>query len=298
MSTIKEVAVESQFDTVVAAYEQSMEAMPFREHVEAHSFLRAVGDVTGQSVLDLGCGSGLYARRLRAAGATRVVGMDESTAMVDYARQREEREGLGVEFLAANAADPAAGALPGISGVFDVVTAVYVLPYAPTLTALQGFCATARRALRPRGGRFVAAVLNPGFSTDPEWYRRYGMELSAQQPSSEGAPGHLKAWVGDEVLEVDFFCWSAAAHEHALRAAGFGRIAWIRPQVSEQGRKAYGDAFWANYLDCPHALLLHAQAGPLAKPSAPTSIKECTSHGITLPDPAVLTGQREAGEAG
>ncbi|WP_411112546.1 class I SAM-dependent methyltransferase [Streptomyces sp. 029-5] len=259
---------QSQFDTVVTAYEHSSQEMPFREHIEAYSFLNAVGDVTGREVLDLGCGSGVYVRRLRREGAARVVGLDESTAMVDYARRREEREGLGAEYLAADASDPSVGALPGINGAFDVVTAVYVLPYAPTPAALESLCVTARRALRGRGGRFVAATLNPGFSTDPGWYRRYGMQLSARRPMREGGPGHLKAWVGQEVLDVDFFCWSAAAHEQALRAAGFDRISWIRPGVSEQGRTTYGDEFWADYLACPHALIIQAEAGPSAEPAA------------------------------
>ncbi|SCK62364.1 Methylase involved in ubiquinone/menaquinone biosynthesis [Streptomyces sp. AmelKG-E11A] len=256
------MVMDSQFDTAVAAYERSMEEMPFREHLEEYSFLNAVGDVTGRDVLDLGCGSGLYARRLRGAGAARVVGMDESDAMVEHARRREEREGLGVEYLAANATDPGATHLPGIAGAFDVVTAVYVLPYAPTREALEGFCVTARRALRPTGGRFVAAVLNPGFNTDPQWYRGYGMRLSVRQSPAEGTPGHLRAWVGPDVLDLDLFRWSAAAHEQALATAGFDRVSWIRPTVSEEGLAKHGEAFWENYLTCPHSLIIDAQAGP------------------------------------
>ncbi|MFE3121367.1 class I SAM-dependent methyltransferase [Streptomyces niveus] len=253
--------MDSQFDTAVAAYERSMDAMPFREHVEAYSFLNAVGDITGLNVLDLGCGSGLYSRRIRSAGAARVVGMDESAAMVEHARQREEQEGLGVEYVAADAAAQSAGDLPGITGAFDMVTAVYVLPYASGLKALKGLCVTARRALRTEGGRFVAAVLNPEFSTDPQWYRGYGMLLSSQQSPAEGTPGHLRAWVGPDVLDLDFFRWSAEAHEQALAAAGFDRVSWIRPTVSQQGRERYGEAFWANYLACPHALIIDARAG-------------------------------------
>ncbi|MFI7289305.1 class I SAM-dependent methyltransferase [Streptomyces anulatus] len=273
----EETTVDSQFDTAVAAYESSMEEMPFREHVEAYSFLNTVGDVVGRDVLDIGCGSGLYARRLRRAGAARAVGMDESAAMVEHARRREEREGLGVEYLAANAADPAAGDLPDITGSFDVVTAVYVLPYASSPQALEGFCVTARRALRAAGGRFVAAVLNPEFSTDPQWYRHYGMLLSSQQSPAEGTPGHLRAWVGPEVLDLDFFRWSAAAHEQALKAAGFDRVSWIRPTVSEEGRARYGEAFWANYLDCPHALIIDAQAAPGAVLDSPARPADSTA---------------------
>ncbi|MFC8075609.1 class I SAM-dependent methyltransferase [Streptomyces sp. NPDC057307] len=272
---MKEADVESQFDTAVAAYEHSVEEMPFREHIEAYSVFRAVGGVTGRDVLDLGCGSGAYVRRLRHEGAARVVGVDESTAMVEYARRREEHEKLGVEYLAADVSDisDASGstslASTAFAGQFDVVTAVYVLPYAPTQAALAAFCTTARRALCERGGRFVAAILNPAFAPDPQYYRPYGMRLSAPRPRREGAPGHMTAWIGEEVLDVDFFCWSAAAHEQALRAAGFDHISWIRPEVSEKGREEYGEDHWAAYLSCPHALIIQADAGPRAEPSTP-----------------------------
>jgi SAM-dependent methyltransferase len=246
----------SQFDTAVAAYEASMAEMPFREHVEAHSVLRAVGDVGGLSVLDLGCGSGVYTRRLRTLGAAQVVGVDESGEMVAHARRREEREQLGVSYVAGSAVD----ALPALEGRFDVVTAVYVLPYAPTLDALEGMCATARRALRPGGGRFVAATLNPDFPDDPAWYRPYGMQLSTSGPRGEGSRGHLTAWVGREVVEVDFFIWSIKAHEQALRRAGFTQVTWICPEVSARGVERHGEEFWHDYLAHPHALILDATA--------------------------------------
>ena len=45
---------------------------------EAEAAVLALGDWRGKSVLDIGCGTGSLVRKIRAAGATRVVGVDYS----------------------------------------------------------------------------------------------------------------------------------------------------------------------------------------------------------------------------
>ena len=50
--------------------------------------LRLLGDVSGRTVLDAGCGPGLYAEELLRLGAARVVGFDQSPALVAIARER------------------------------------------------------------------------------------------------------------------------------------------------------------------------------------------------------------------
>lgn len=259
-----------QFDKVVVAFERSMRAMPFREHVEAHSFLSALGGVRGEAVLDLGCGTGLYARRIRELGAARVVGADAATAMLDRARSYErdrshERDTpRGVRYVRWDIAAQTPDAV-GLTGAFDTVTAVYVLPYASSWKALVGMCTAARLALRPAGGRFVAMVLNPDFAAEPQWYRHYGMSLSVVDRKREGSPGHLTAWIEEDVVELDFFYWSQDAHERALHAAGFSSWRWARPEVSEAGRRQFGDAYWQRYLDRPHALILEAVTGAVPR---------------------------------
>lgn len=48
---------------------------------EAKAVERLLGPVAGEAVLDLGCGSGFYSRRMRERGAT-VLGVDSSPAMI------------------------------------------------------------------------------------------------------------------------------------------------------------------------------------------------------------------------
>ena len=57
----------------------------YHRHLIMPALLRALGDVTGLSVIDLGCGNGTSTRWLRRAGGN-VVGVDGSAAMVERAR--------------------------------------------------------------------------------------------------------------------------------------------------------------------------------------------------------------------
>lgn len=54
------------------------------------ALLDVVGDVEGQRVLDLACGTGHLSRRLASQGA-RVTGLDASAEMIRHAREREQR---------------------------------------------------------------------------------------------------------------------------------------------------------------------------------------------------------------
>ncbi len=98
----------------------------------------------GESVLDVGCGSGAYFPYYRQKGA-RVTALDVSPRMIAAARQRrvDERLLLG-----------AATALPFADASFDVVFANHVLFFVEDVPAALREC---HRVLR-EGGYFVAAT--------------------------------------------------------------------------------------------------------------------------------------------
>ena len=56
-------------------------------------------DLTGQSVLDIGCNGGFYSFEMKRRGAARVVGVDHDAAYLSQARFAREQLGLDVEFL-------------------------------------------------------------------------------------------------------------------------------------------------------------------------------------------------------
>jgi 2-polyprenyl-6-hydroxyphenyl methylase / 3-demethylubiquinone-9 3-methyltransferase len=110
-------------------------------------YLRALGDLHGRLVLDAGCGGGLVARELAAAGAT-VVGIDRSGGSLRVARRA-----IGGRFL------PVQGRLerlPFAAESFKVVVAADVLEHVPDLPAATAELA---RVLAP-GGSLVFDTIN------------------------------------------------------------------------------------------------------------------------------------------
>ncbi len=111
------------------------------------------GEVRGMRLLDVGCGSGYFAREMARRGA-RVTGIDISPRMIEHARGEEEAAPLGIEYLEGDAAE-IGGRFPAAS--FDVATSCMALQDVPDVpAALRGVT----EVLRP-GGRFVASVVHP-----------------------------------------------------------------------------------------------------------------------------------------
>ncbi|QUQ65928.1 class I SAM-dependent methyltransferase [Kutzneria sp. CA-103260] len=240
----------SQFEELAYLYEHSFEVWPYRRDVEQHSVLAALGEVAGLAALDLGCGAGSYTRLLAEHGARPVVGVDSAAGMVDYARRREAEDPSGATFARRDASEP-------ISGRFDVVLAVHLLPYAETVETLTAMCATARSALSGPGKMFVTVTINPGFATEPGYYTRYGFDLIA--PSAElrdGDPVRLRSEFLGGSIDVTPHFWSRATQEKALLNAGFREVTWWAPQCSPT---ADVDHF-GDYLRKPPTLVVTATA--------------------------------------
>lgn len=113
----------------------------------------------GQSVLDVACGNGNYARRLAAQGA-HVLGIDVASAFVESARQRGTLGPGTVEYRVTDATDEAA--LLGLGeGRFDAAVCSMAMMDLPTIDPLLR---ALRRLLKP-GGRFVFSVSHPCFNS-------------------------------------------------------------------------------------------------------------------------------------
>jgi 2-polyprenyl-3-methyl-5-hydroxy-6-metoxy-1,4-benzoquinol methylase len=113
----------------------------------------------GETVLDVACGNGAFARRLAALGA-QVVACDFSEAFLERARATTAAGGLPVEYRVVDATDPAALAALG-EGRFDAAVCNMALMDMPAVEPLfEGLA----RLLRP-GGRFVFSLLHPCFNS-------------------------------------------------------------------------------------------------------------------------------------
>ena len=84
------------------------------------SELRALPDVAGKDVVELGCGTAYFGAWLKKAGAARVVGIDPTPAQLETARRCNEKFGLGLELVEAFGED-----VPLPDASFDLAVSEY-----------------------------------------------------------------------------------------------------------------------------------------------------------------------------
>jgi SAM-dependent methyltransferase len=132
---------EFSYDEIADAYAVRVETAPYNALYERPAMMALLPPVDGMRVLDAGCGSGIHAGLLLDRGA-RVTGMDESAAMIGYARRR--LAGRGADLRVADLRAP----LPFADGSFDGVTSSLVLHY---LRDWDATLAEFRRVLAPEG---------------------------------------------------------------------------------------------------------------------------------------------------
>ena len=88
----------SQYDNIVSDYNylyDDLQSLPYGQLEEANLHATVAPHIVSKRVLDLGCGSGHYTRRVLERGAESVVGVDLSEGMVEDAapglwRRRED----------------------------------------------------------------------------------------------------------------------------------------------------------------------------------------------------------------
>lgn len=139
----------------------------------------------GQSLLDLGCGTGSVAVEAapRVGSDGYVLGVDPSPRMLRQADRRRRRLGLErVSFALGSAEDIAAA-----DGFFDVLVASLSLMYVIDRVAAAAECA---RVLRP-GGRFVAAVWSGSDEADIVRFQEALAAFAPEPPVRGVGPGAL-----------------------------------------------------------------------------------------------------------
>lgn len=234
----------TNYDPIAEQYKRSKQT-PWRAHIECFTLLDLIGNITGQSVLDVACGEGFYTRLLRHRGAATATGVDLSEGMVALARKQEAQSPLGIEYLVGD------GRNLQFEGTHDLVLAAYLLNYAADRQELTAMCRSIGRSLKP-GGRFVAVNSSPAldFRSAPS-YRQYGFETSADGEWREGAPITWTFFLDDGVFSIENYHIPVSVHEEAFRQAGFREVRWHPPRVSSQGESEHGNDFWLRFLTTP-----------------------------------------------
>jgi SAM-dependent methyltransferase len=187
----------SQYTTMMAAQEKA--------GVEPGSnmsrFLQVVGDVSGLTVLDAGCGEGYLSRILASRGAN-VTGIDISPRLVEMARAKDP-EG-NITYQVADLSQP----LPAYQDHFDLIASFFVFN---DVSDYRGFLTTLGSVLK-RAGRLVLFMNNP-----------YSLVVRGHITDYFAASGQAFPYRGmtEEGVRVHFYHRTLEEYLDASRASGF-----------------------------------------------------------------------------
>ena len=176
-------SVRAGYDRWAEVYDHDANPLPALEGTQVR---KALGDVSGLSALDLGCGTGRHTAWLASSGA-RVTAIDFSPGMLEQARQKIA--GGDVRFLVHDLHEP----LPLESGTFDVVVSGLVLEH---LRDLERFFSETRRVLRS-GGRAVVSAMHPAM-----FLRGSQARFTDPESGEVVMPGSLPHQIGNFVMSA------------------------------------------------------------------------------------------------
>jgi toxoflavin synthase len=242
----------TNYNDIAEQYKRSKD-VSWRYHIEQYSLCQLLGDISGLSLLDLACGEGHYTRLLRVLGASRVVGVDISSKMIELAETTERDHPLGIEYLVADAQTIR------FPEPFDVVMAAYLLNYARSHEELLAMCNAISRNLRA-GGRFVAINNNPSqHVSNFEATRKYGFIKNARGEIRNGTPIRYTFFMDDETFDLENYHLDVAVHAAALTEAGFSDIQWHSPKLSPDEAAGADQEHWTDFLTDPPVILLECR---------------------------------------
>ena len=225
----------TQYETIQASYDEIRESsIALIERANVQEVLAPF--IEGARVLDLACGSGFYSSYFPRWGASKVVGVDVSPAMIEEARAVSSRvhpHSATIDFRIADCSKPVSYE----GGPFDLVFGAWLLNYAPSGKEMVEMFRNVSLNLR-EGGHFVAVTPPP--TQDPAAFVE--AERKAR-PSESGGSGGLFCNVTGVVEDgitfhvhantrrgaVDFDCYHMRkeVYEASARVGGLcGELAW------------------------------------------------------------------------
>lgn len=199
-------------------------------------------DLSGATVLDLGCGFGAFDRWAIEQGAKSVVAVDLSERMLAQARERTETDRI----LYVHGDLTQVNALPTN---FDLIYSALALHYVPEI---EGLFLALRKHLHT-GGSFVFTVEHPIYTapSNPQWADGPSWPLDSY--FHEGK--RVTNWIADGVIK---YHRTVASYVGCLLAAGFTirHLSEWAPSADDLDRHPE----WETELHRPMFLLLGAEA--------------------------------------
>ena len=161
-------------------------------------WIRQYADLNGRRVVDIGCGGGILAESMAAAGAD-VTGIDMAEGPLAVARLHQVESGAGVDYRQSTAEELATAN----AGQYDIVTCLEMLEHVPSPAQIIGSVHT---LLRPGGLAFFSTInRNPKSFVFAIVGAEYVLKLlpaGTHEYRKFIRPSELDSWARDAGLEL------------------------------------------------------------------------------------------------
>lgn len=226
------------------------------------STLDSLVPLTGSSVLDLACGTGIGLRLVHSVGASKLVGVDISSQMLEIAKTTTP----GATFHTADCSQPLEklGLDPGS---YDVVLGFWLLNQCPSSVEMRGMWDNVVTYLKP-GGTFVGIIENHDIvhPIGVQSFRYGAMETKVSElENGQGWSDHVEFQTEPKV-ELDGFRLRREILESEAKNAGMGDIVYHAPGLEHVQDTGHGggdqskeDAWWEDLLNEPPNFVIVAQ---------------------------------------
>lgn len=204
------------YDEISEQYEKS-QSLSQRKNIIKSKFEQFLEINNPRSLLDLGCGTGVFAIIAKQKCVGKVIGVDISSAQIKIAEDKAKSLGLEIEYLAQDIASLE------IEQRFDAVSSVFGFCYTPTNQILRKQLISTYEHMEDESVIF-AVVCHPKHPTR-DWGKSY--RVYAQGELNDGTKLKCDFLVDDKVVATDYkFYWTTKTWEDTLQDIGFSDITW------------------------------------------------------------------------
>jgi ubiquinone/menaquinone biosynthesis C-methylase UbiE len=211
-------------------------------------------NLKGFSVLELACGTGDCARKAQELGATKLVGVDVSSEMINIACEIEKEMGVtGIDYYVADCSKPI-DVLKGQEGSFDLVLGNWLLNYATSFDEIVGMWSNIALYLKP-GGKFIGAFTGFDSSARGLVTGKYGARGKVTERIAEGKGVRVGLTFATEPpVEFDVFILEKQMYIDAAQKAGLGDIDFQGPSF-ECVPAGESKEFWTDEMESPSNIM-------------------------------------------
>jgi len=223
-----------QFNAISNKYSSFVDEDPVRNFLHYPSVIKLLGDIQKKSILDIGCGDGLFARKLAKEYGAHVVGYDKASDLISIAKNNEDKDSLGNKYFVA---DPISFQS---DDKFDSAVSVMVLPYSPDEKYLVNFFSSAFKVLK-QNGNLISVIFSPTFKSFGEIVAN---RIFKKLTDNKVEVNFLEPKEKTLKFTAQLSQFTTSDYETSATEAGFENLSWENLFSNETGYIALGKDFW------------------------------------------------------